>query len=230
VARPRTLTRLPVNAWFMRQEEYQRLVANIRRDGCLTSLPLIYAGEGEYAEDHELVLSGNHRTNAAVDADLPRIKCELIEARLPKDRLIALQLAHNAIAGEDDPATLKQLYDEIENIDWRSYAGLDDKELDLLNQVSLEGISEANLNFQTINLLFLPHEADEAKAAFEQAGRYGDATWLAAYRDYTTTLDALASAHVAHKVGNVATALGIVIAVFERHLTDLQADGAGCGR
>ncbi|MEU9201927.1 hypothetical protein [Streptomyces sp. NPDC048332] len=70
---PRLLTRLEVNARFMRKEEYDRQVENVRRDGCLTSTPLTYAG-GEYDEGRELVLSGNHRTMASVDADLDEIR------------------------------------------------------------------------------------------------------------------------------------------------------------
>jgi hypothetical protein len=219
---PKRLTRLPVNARFMAHEEYQRLVDNVRRDGCLTSVPLLYAGAGEYAEGEELILSGNHRCDAAVDAGLAEIDAMVIDQKLDKAQLVAIQLSHNAIAGQDDPATLKQLYDEIDDVDWRSYAGLDDKELELLDKVDLEGLSEANLDFQTITVVFLPSELDSARAALEAAGKFGDGAWLAAYRDYNTTLDALASVHAAHKVGNIATALGIVLAVFEAHLTDLQ--------
>jgi hypothetical protein len=206
----------------MRHEEYQRLVANVRRDGCLTSVPLIYSGAGEHAEGHELILSGNHRCDAAVDAGLDEIDAMLIDEHLTPDQLVAIQLSHNAIAGEDDPATLKQLYEQIDDVDWRGYAGLDDKELDLLDQVSLEGLSEASLDFQTITLVFLPSELAAAKAALDAVGRYADETWLAAYQDYNTTLDALSSAHTAHQVGNIATALGIILTIVETHLTDLQ--------
>jgi hypothetical protein len=45
---------------------------------------------------------------------------------------------------------------------------------------------------------------------------------LASYRDYEPTLDALATTHGAHNVGNVATALGLILAVFERHLDELR--------
>ncbi len=224
---PKTLTRLTTNARYMRHEEYQRLVANVRRDGCLTSVPLIYAGAGEHAEGRELILSGNHRCNAAVDAGLTEVDAMLIDEQLTPDQLVAIQLSHNAIAGEDDPATLKQLYEQIDDVDWRGYAGLDDKELDLLDQVSLEGLSEANLDFQTITVVFLPPELDAAKTALDAVGTYAGGAWLAAYRDYNATLDALSSVHAAYQVGNIATALGIVLTVVENHLTDLQAGYLG---
>lgn len=219
---PSRLTRLTVNARYMRQEEYRRLVENVRRDGALTSVPLIYGG-GEHPEGEELILSGNHRCDAAVDAGLAEIDAMVIDQPLTRAQLVAIQLSHNAIAGEDDPATLKQLYDQIDEVDWRGYAGLDDKELELLAKVDLEGLSEVNLDFQTVQIVFLPPELEAARVALDQARAGADETWLAAYADYEPTLDALASAHAAHKVGNVATAVGIVLGVFEQHLTDLQA-------
>ncbi|WP_327436619.1 MULTISPECIES: ParB N-terminal domain-containing protein [unclassified Streptomyces] len=173
---PRQLTRLEVNARFMRQEEYDRLVENVRRDGCLTSTPLIYAG-GEYDEGRELVLSGNHRTMASIDAGLGEIDCMLIEEALTRQQLVAIQLLHNAIAGEDDPATIKQLYEELDDVDWRAYSGLDDDQLKLLAEVSPEGLSEANLDFATVSLIFLPAELEAARTAFEEARLGQNESW-----------------------------------------------------
>jgi len=216
------LTLLDVNARYMTKEQFDRLVSNIRTDGALTSTPLIYSGAGEYAEGHELVLSGNHRVQAGIAADLEEAWFLLVTDDLPKARQLAMQLSHNAIEGDDDLAILKQLYDGIDDIDERAYAGLDDKTLDLLDRIALEPLSEANLSFHTVNLVFLAGEADAARDALDQLGRTSDERWLAAYQDYQPTLDALASAHSAHNVGNVATAMGILVALTERHLTDLQ--------
>lgn len=196
-------------------------MANIRRDGCLTSVPLVWH---DVDGDRKVVLSGNHRVQASIDAGLAEITVMVVQQKLSRARQVALQLSHNAIAGEDDPATLKQLYEELDDVDWRAYSGLDDKQLDLLAQVDLEGLSEANLDFATVQLVFLPHELDAARASFDEARKLvqADARWLAGYGDYEATLDALATAHGAHNVGNVATALGLILAVFERHLGELR--------
>lgn len=223
---PRTLTRLQVNARFMTKEQYDQLVANIRRDGCLTSVPLIWAPPG-CPEGAETILSGNHRCDAAVEAGLDEVTCMLIEGELSQARRIAIQLSHNSIAGEDDPATLAKLYEDIDDVDWRSYAGLDDKTLDLLRQVELDSISEANLDFATVSLVFLPPELQAAREALDLARSGADETWLAARSDYEPMLAALDSARASHKIGNVATALAIVLAVFEAHLSDLQAGYLG---
>ncbi|WP_051710154.1 ParB N-terminal domain-containing protein [Streptomyces sp. NRRL S-350] len=220
---PRLLTRLQVNAHYQTKEEFDRLVANVKADGCLTSVPLIYGGAGEYEEGRELVLSGNHRCDASVAAGLEEIDVMLISDPQHKDELIARQLSHNAITGKDDPATLKQLYDAIEDVDWRAYSGLDDDVLQLLAEVSPEGLSEANLDFATVSLVFLPSELEAAREAFDLARLSQNVSWLAARADYAQTLDTLASTHAAHKVGNVATALHAILAIVEQHLTDLQA-------
>jgi hypothetical protein len=218
---PRTLTLLEVNARFMRKETFDRLVANVRSDGALTSAVLVW---DDTAGDRRVVLSGNHRTMAAIEAGLPEVPAIFVDQELTRARQVALQLSHNAIEGEDDPATLKALYEELDDVDWRAYSGLDDKQLDLLAKVDLEGLSEANLDFATVMLTFLPLELDAARASFDEAKKLvqADARWMAAYRDYEPTLDALGTAHAAANVGNVATALGLILAVFERHLDELR--------
>ncbi|MEU8333378.1 ParB N-terminal domain-containing protein [Micromonospora sp. NPDC048839] len=218
---PAELTLLEVNARYMRKETFDRLVANVRRDGALTSTPLVWH---DAATERMVVLSGNHRIMAAREVGLTAVDVIVVDQELSRARQVALQLSHNAIEGEDDPATLKHLYEELDDVDWRAYSGLDDKQLDLLAQVDLEGLSEANLDFATVQLVFLPMELDAARASFDEARKLvqADARWLAGYGDYEATLDALATTHGAHNVGNVATALGLILQVFERHLGELR--------
>jgi len=220
---PRLLTRLEVNANVMPQEQFQRLVENLRTDGCLTSTPLVYGGGGEYPPGRELILSGNHRCDAAVQAGLEQITVLLVEQQLPADRLLSLQLSHNAIKGQDDPATLKQLYDSIGDMAWRGYAGLDDRTLELLDKVSTEMLADEPLEFQVVQLVFLPSELEQVRRSLSQITAAADERWVAAYRDYGPVVDLLASAHTAYKISDVAAALSIVVGLAERHLGDMQA-------
>lgn len=156
-----------------------------------------------------------------------------IDEPLPRQRQIALQLSHNAIAGQDDPAILKELYDELENVEWRQYTGLDDKTLDLLEKVDVASLGEANLDFASVQLMFLPDELERAEAAFDaaRATSSADQRWVAGLEQYEPVLDALETSRAAYKIGNSATALGVILAVFERHLSEL-AEGwfdAGTG-
>jgi hypothetical protein len=118
----------------MRHEQFQRLVANIREDGHLTSTPLVWH---DADSGRRIVLSGNHPTKAAIEAGLSTIFWLEVTDPLPRQKQIALQLSHNAITGEDDPATVKALYEELEDVSMRLYSGLDDKTLDLLDEVSV---------------------------------------------------------------------------------------------
>ncbi|MBC9717866.1 ParB N-terminal domain-containing protein [Streptomyces sp. TRM66268-LWL] len=217
---PRELTLLDVNARFMRHEQFQRLVANIREDGSLTSTPLVW---NDADSGRRIVLSGNHRTKAAIEAGLDRIWWMEIAEPLPRQRQIALQLSHNAITGEDDPATLKALYDELEDVSLRLYSGLDDKTLELLEDVSVPSLAEANLDFATVQIVFLPEEKAAAEQALEAARKTAsaDARWLARIEQYEGVLDTLDSVKGAHNIGNVAAAFAILLAVVERHLGEL---------
>ena len=61
---PKQIKLLEVNARFMKAEEFRKLIENVKRDGCLTQLPFCCKNEkGEL-----VVLSGNHRVQAAIEA------------------------------------------------------------------------------------------------------------------------------------------------------------------
>lgn len=217
---PRDLTLLDVNARFMRHEQFQRLVANIREDGHLTSTPLVWH---DADSGRRIVLSGNHRTKAAIEAGLSTIFWLEVTDPLPRQKQIALQLSHNAITGEDDPATLKALYEELEDVSMRLYSGLDDKTLELLEEVSVPSLAEANLDFATVQIVFLPDEKEAAEKALEAARKAAsaDARWVARIEQYEGVLDTLDTTKGAHNIGNVAAAFAIILAVVERHLGEL---------
>jgi hypothetical protein len=219
------------NAHYMPKDRYDALVENIREDGVLTSTPLLYQPGGQGPIE---IVSGHHRNRAALDAlgDQVEYDAIVILDEQSRDRIIARQLSHNSIVGLDDPALLAQLWNEIGDVDMRRYAALDDKTLEQLAKVDVAGLSELNLDFTTITLVFLPHELDRARAALEDAHKQSGARghWLAAREQYDRTLDALATAHASWGVGNVATALELVLDVYEEHLEATQAgwlDGEG---
>ena len=159
---PRELKLLKLNARYMRHEEYQKLVANIKRDGQLTSAPFACKDGDEY-----LVLSGNHRTKAAIAAGLETIPCIVTDDELSEDQKIGIQLSHNALSGKDDLYILKELYDKILDLDWKEYSGLDDKTLEMLDKMTAQSLSEANLDFQTLGMVFLPDELADAQKIIE---------------------------------------------------------------
>ena len=141
------------------------------------------------------------------------------------DQRRAIQLSHNEISGEDDPATLKLLYNSIQDVGMRLYSALDDKKLELLDDVKPGSLAEANLQFQTVKMVFLPHELEaieEAWKSVEELLGGVQVTWLADMESYDATLDAIEAASRAHGIKNTATALMVVLEVFTRHLADLK--------
>lgn len=96
---PKDIKLLKLNARYMKPQEYQKLVANIKKDGQLTSVPFCY-----YNEKNEIeVLSGNHRVMASIDAGLNEIEIMICKNNLTKEQALAIQLSHNSICGQDLP-------------------------------------------------------------------------------------------------------------------------------
>ena len=211
---PKTLKLLEVNARFMRHEEFQRLVANVKQDGQLTSAPFAARNpDGTYE-----VLSGNHRVQAAIAAGLETIPCIITDDELSKEQRIA-------IVGQDDPDTLKKLYDEIFDIDLKEYSGLDDKTLGLLDKAASQAMTEANLEYQVLSVVYLPDELKDAQRIIDKAKdavKNSAAVWLAKDSEYDRWLDAQETVSSAYNVKNVSAAIKIILDVFERNLTQLS--------
>jgi ParB-like chromosome segregation protein Spo0J len=213
---PRDIKLLELNARYMKHEEFNRLVENVRRDGQLTSTPFVCLDtDGRY-----LCLSGNHRTMAAIEVGLEKILCLATDEALTEDQRVAIQLSHNAIAGHDDPATLKLLYESILDTEMKKYSGLDDETLELLDKFSAVSISEANLQFQTVTMVFLPDELDAAKKVFGEAmerAKSADEIFLARTKDYDDWLNAQETVSSSYNVHNVATAVDLILRIFKRN-------------
>lgn len=218
---PREIRLLEQNARYMKHEEFTRLVENIRRDGKLTSTPfLCKEPDGVF-----LCLSGNHRTRASVEAGLELITCLATDDPLTEEQKIAIQLSHNAISGQDDPATLKALYEKILDTELKKYSGLDDKTLDLLDKFSAISISEANLRFQTLSMVFLPDELEDAKKVMGEAlnrVKSSDSVWLARMAEYDAWLDTQEVVSSAYNIKNVATAVDIMLRILARNMYQLS--------
>jgi hypothetical protein len=151
----KTLKGLDKNARYMTGEQLRRLQDNIKRDGVLTSVPLIYVHDDGIPE----ILSGNHRVQGAVAAGVEEGWVMEIVTRIPQSRRVAIQLAHNAITGQDDPTQLKELYDSLDDLNEKLYSGLTDDDFGF-PPLEISGLSLAGPTYEEITLLFLPEEAD----------------------------------------------------------------------
>lgn len=138
------------NARYMTKEQLNKLVNNIKGDGFLTQLPL---GMKREEDGKYVILSGNHRCKASIKAKLDYFIIQYID-EVDKDKALSLQLSHNSIVGQDDMSILKELYQEIESLEAKEFAGIDEKALLAYDSLEIPTISEANLEFNTISFIF----------------------------------------------------------------------------
>lgn len=151
------------NARVMSPSKFERLVANIGNDARLESLPLCVAKKaigGDHLEFH--IISGHHRTRAARKAGLKEIHVLVHEGDLSRDEIVAKQLAHNALNGEDDAQVLKELFEEIEAIDERLYSGISDDEFKNLTapKIDMEEIG-MNFDYEVVEMIFLKSDFEK---------------------------------------------------------------------
>jgi hypothetical protein len=216
---PASLQELDKNAHYMTHEMFQNLVANIQRDGALASVPFCWYDGTLYH-----VLSGNHRVKAAVAAGVSRILILYDDRPLNRQERVAIQLSHNSINGKDDPALLKELWAEIDDLSLKYYAGLDDKQLEQLADAQLMSMREAVLDYKSVMFLFLPEEVETMERAFQRAveSTVCEEAVTTRLSEFSRLVDALDKTKSSFAIKNHAVALSIVLDVFERHLTDLQ--------
>lgn len=193
----------------MNARQFSRLVANVKADGCLTSLPLVYRN----AEGALEVISGNHRVRAAIEAGLEEGDVLEVTSPLTRQQFVALQLSHNAIVGQDDMSQLLALYDELD-FQWKERSGLTDDAFKLAELV-LPALSIATPEYEEIRLSFLPADRDVfSKWLAELSKPKGPAAQIEHYvgrlEDFAVFFDAMTKVKKAKNVHNSAIALRLM--------------------
>ncbi|MBU4233905.1 MAG: ParB/RepB/Spo0J family partition protein [Desulfobacterales bacterium] len=184
---PGELKLLDKNARYMKAEQFQSLVENVRKDGNLSSLPLCYREKGGKL----LVLSGNHRVMAARQAGLEQILVMVVADEKSTDEKIGIQLSHNAIVGQDDLVILKELWESIGNVQSKLYAGLDSDTVKSLEGIKFSAISEQRLQYKLANFMFLPEEIESLDELLKETAVAfsADVVYLANLNTYDAFFD-----------------------------------------
>ncbi|MDE9629214.1 ParB N-terminal domain-containing protein [Citrobacter freundii] len=190
---------LEKNAHYMDSDEFTRLVNNIKKDGVLTSLPVVYRGT---------VLSGNHRTQAAIKAGLEEADVIEIVSELSEDEQKAIQLSHNAIKGKDDSNILRELYDSINSLDLKLYSGLTDDDFKITD-VEVQTLSFVQPTYEDMVIAFLPEEKTLFIEALEKVGKKAKDRLIVAGRasDFDLVFKAVIDAKSKLNIINTAEAL-----------------------
>jgi hypothetical protein len=152
---PDELIEQEVNARVMSPEAMDRLTENIRKEHRLEQLPFAVVRDGD---KHELI-SGHHRKRGAKGAKLDEIYW-LADTRtdLARGTVVAKQIAHNTLQGEDDKATLKELYAELDTVDAKIESFLQPKDFDDVSQLEpAEAVDlSLDIDLKSMTLVFTP--------------------------------------------------------------------------
>lgn len=220
VVSPRDVRHVEKNAHYMPAQTYRKLVGNIKQDGNLSSLPFCWRD----ADGRFVALSGNHRVDAARDAGIESILVLFTDRALSQPERVAIQLSHNAVVGEDNPAVLRELWQQVDTVALKIYSGLDEKVLQALDPANVLRPKEAALRFEELSILFLPHEREHmdeiARLLTDRAKKARVHHWLAPVEVFDRFFDALLTFKESANIVNTGTAMLAIIDIVEAWLVE----------
>ena len=195
-----------INARIMKTEMQRQLTDNIKKRGQLESLPFCaLTQDGTRVE----IISGHHRIRSGKDAGLKEFFVILDTSGLSRSKITAKQIAHNAISGFDDKATLRELAKMLDDVDdmIESYAG---KEILGSPEGELEKYLSPTIKFEWKNILFLflPHQIKDLEALIEATKKFSpDYVGVSRLEEYEPFIKALAKYQQVADVKNVSAAV-----------------------
>lgn len=141
--------------------------------------------------------------------------------------MVSRQLSHNAIEGKDDPLLLRELYDEINDVDWKEYTGLSEDQIRELEKMVNLTINPVGVNYSAISMLFVDSEAEHLDEVFksiqqELSGK-DEAIYQNRMEDYSRLLQAMHEVKTAYGIKNNAVAMMLVLDIYESHKEELLA-------
>jgi hypothetical protein len=220
VEAPQKLKLLEKNARFMKQEIFSVLVEGIKGKG-LSQLPLCWFDGEKY-----LVISGNHRVQAAVSAGAKYILFLFTDEEMSREAQVSIQLAHNNVTGEDDPVILRELWDEINSPDLKFLTGFDDDFFEKLKPVEFMTIKEPPLLTKEVVIFFIQEDMDKLEEAEALIKRFEkkEQVMLAKYEDFEAFFLALVDLKAHEKIVNTATAIRKMAEITIEHLKSLEKE------
>lgn len=195
----------------MSSATFERLVANIKRRGELESLPYCARVEGKVE-----IVSGHHRVRAARAAGLTEITVLIDESGLTRSAITAKQLAHNALAGEDDAEVLRRLLAGITDPDDLLETGLPVPTLTDESTVPPLLQPHVDLSWRTVTLLFLPDQYEDFTALLKAVDGRPDLAGAVPGDQFEAFLQAAAAFARHRNVRNLGSTIALLTAIARR--------------
>ncbi len=159
VVNPKQLKPQSKNARYMMPQKFKILVQNIADAGNLESVPLVIKKNDTYH-----IVSGHHRVEAAIEANIKDIVVLLLPENTTKDEKVSKQLSHNSLSGIDDELILSELFDSIKTIELKIAAGLNDK----VYKINYDALSFKVGEYKEFTVLFMPEDEQYADEVMEK--------------------------------------------------------------
>lgn len=203
----------------MSKAMFDQLVANIRRDGGLSSAIVCAPSEAEPGKFE--VLSGNHRTMAATCAGITELWAFVPTRTLTSQEKLAVQLSHNAISGQDNIKILQELFGEIDDLDIKRYSGLTD-DMFVDQKTDFGRFYAEPLDFTFLLLAFLPDDLERIKKVFENFPKVDFGLVASKGKEYDKLIEAFTHIEASTTLKSASEKLLIILEVFEKHIQDIQ--------
>lgn len=220
IVNPNELVFLKENARYFKRETFRQLRENIQSDKKLSSVPLCYRlDDGKYE-----IISGNHRVRASIDAGLEKILVLVITEELSKSKRIAMQLSHNALVGEDDESILASLWEQIDSINDKLYAGLDSNSIkELADDIEFVNFSTPQVSTHLVSFAFSDGETERLSQIIdelENTAKKSTAVFMGMKEQYEPFMKIIADIKHAEKIKDSSLALVKIISIGEEYLAE----------
>jgi hypothetical protein len=210
------------NARAMQPAMFNQLVANVKKRGQLESLPYCAVMDRRVE-----IVSGHHRVRAARAAGLKTLPVLIDRSGLTRSAVAAKQLAHNTIAGFDDPDILREIARTITDVDDLVESFLPEGVLPGPPNPELEKLLAPRVGFEwkMAAIVFLPHQLDAFEAIIQRLGSHPAYVGVAPLECFEPFAAAVARFSKAANIASIGTALAAMAEIVEAHL-DREAAAA----
>lgn len=213
-----------VNAHVMGSAMFERLAENIRREGQLESVPYCAQPNGQGPIE---IISGHHRIRAARAAGMTHVVVLVDRAARTRSQIIAKQLAHNALVGNDDPELVRRLVSQIKNVDDLLATGLNQEFLPNQDNFTMTLFTpHADFQWRYCSFTFLPHQMDQLKELARRSTEHSDVVMVGREEQFEKFLVAVGEFARRRQVVSAGTAIAMLTDMALKEIERLEAEEA----